>query len=39
MDMLQWWREDADWLIDPNDPVGSLAYRITFHPPTSCTVL
>jgi benzoyl-CoA reductase/2-hydroxyglutaryl-CoA dehydratase subunit BcrC/BadD/HgdB len=32
MDMLQWWREDADWLIDPDDPVGSLAYRISFHP-------
>jgi hypothetical protein len=32
MDILQWWREDADWLIDPDDPVGSLAYRVTFHP-------
>jgi benzoyl-CoA reductase/2-hydroxyglutaryl-CoA dehydratase subunit BcrC/BadD/HgdB len=32
MDMLQWWREDADWMIDPNDPVGSLAYRVSFHP-------
>jgi benzoyl-CoA reductase subunit B len=32
MDMLQWWREDADWLIDPDDPVGSLAYRVSFHP-------
>jgi benzoyl-CoA reductase subunit B len=31
MDMLQWWREDGDWLIDPDDPVGSLAYRISFH--------
>jgi len=32
MDMIQWWREDADWLYDPNDPVGSLAYRVSFHP-------
>jgi benzoyl-CoA reductase/2-hydroxyglutaryl-CoA dehydratase subunit BcrC/BadD/HgdB len=32
MDMLQWLREDADWLFDPNDPVGSLAYRVSFHP-------
>jgi benzoyl-CoA reductase/2-hydroxyglutaryl-CoA dehydratase subunit BcrC/BadD/HgdB len=32
MDILQWWREDADWLFDPDDPVGSLAYRVTFHP-------
>jgi hypothetical protein len=32
MDMLQWWREDADWLINPDDPVESLAYRISFHP-------
>jgi len=32
MDMLQWLREDADWLYDPNDPVGSLAYRVSFHP-------
>jgi benzoyl-CoA reductase subunit B len=31
MDMLQWWREDGDWMIDPKDPVGSLAYRISFH--------
>jgi benzoyl-CoA reductase/2-hydroxyglutaryl-CoA dehydratase subunit BcrC/BadD/HgdB len=31
MDMLQWWREDADWLYDPDDPVGSLAYRVSFH--------
>jgi hypothetical protein len=31
MDMLQWWREDGDWLIDPDDPVGSLAYRVSFH--------
>ena len=34
MDMIQWWREDADWLYDPNDPVGSLAYRVSFHPAT-----
>jgi len=31
MDMLQWWREDGDWLFDPDDPVGSLAYRVSFH--------
>jgi benzoyl-CoA reductase/2-hydroxyglutaryl-CoA dehydratase subunit BcrC/BadD/HgdB len=30
MDHLQWWREDADWLIDPDDPVASLAYRVQF---------
>jgi len=30
MDHLQWWREDADWLMDPEDPVASLAYRIQF---------
>ena len=28
MDHLQWWREDGDWLIDPDDPVASVAYRI-----------
>jgi benzoyl-CoA reductase subunit B len=32
MDILQWWREDADWMYDPDDPVGSLAYRVMFHP-------
>ena len=30
MDHLQWWREDADWLIDPDDPVASLACRAQF---------
>jgi benzoyl-CoA reductase/2-hydroxyglutaryl-CoA dehydratase subunit BcrC/BadD/HgdB len=30
MDHLQWWRERADWLIDPDDPVASLAYRDQF---------
>jgi benzoyl-CoA reductase subunit B len=30
MDHLQWWREDGDWLIDPEDPVASLAYRVQF---------
>jgi benzoyl-CoA reductase subunit B len=30
MDHLQWWRDDADWLIDPDDPVASLAYRVQF---------
>jgi benzoyl-CoA reductase/2-hydroxyglutaryl-CoA dehydratase subunit BcrC/BadD/HgdB len=30
MDHLQWWREHADWLIDPDDPVASLAYRAQF---------
>jgi benzoyl-CoA reductase/2-hydroxyglutaryl-CoA dehydratase subunit BcrC/BadD/HgdB len=30
MDHLQWWREDADWLLDPDDPVASLAYRAQF---------
>jgi benzoyl-CoA reductase subunit B len=32
MDMIQWLREDTDWLYDENDPVGSLAYRVSFHP-------
>jgi len=31
-DMIQWLREDTDWLYDENDPVGSLAYRVSFHP-------
>jgi benzoyl-CoA reductase/2-hydroxyglutaryl-CoA dehydratase subunit BcrC/BadD/HgdB len=30
MDHLQWWREGADWLIDPDDPVASIAYRVQF---------
>jgi len=30
MDHLQWWRDDPDWLIDPDDPVASLAYRVQF---------
>jgi benzoyl-CoA reductase/2-hydroxyglutaryl-CoA dehydratase subunit BcrC/BadD/HgdB len=30
MDHLQWWREDADWLIDSDDPLASLAYRVQF---------
>jgi benzoyl-CoA reductase/2-hydroxyglutaryl-CoA dehydratase subunit BcrC/BadD/HgdB len=30
IDHLQWWREDPDWLIDPDDPVASLAYRVQF---------
>jgi 2-hydroxyglutaryl-CoA dehydratase, D-component len=30
MDHLQWWRDDPDWLIDPEDPVASLAYRVQF---------
>jgi benzoyl-CoA reductase/2-hydroxyglutaryl-CoA dehydratase subunit BcrC/BadD/HgdB len=30
MDRLQWWREDADWLIDPDDPVASLACRVQY---------
>jgi benzoyl-CoA reductase/2-hydroxyglutaryl-CoA dehydratase subunit BcrC/BadD/HgdB len=30
MDHLQWWREDADWLIDPDDPLASLACRAQF---------
>ena len=35
MDHLQWWREDADWLIDPEDPVASIAYRAQFGPSNS----
>jgi len=35
MDHLQWWREDADWLIDPEDPVASIAYRVQFGPSNS----
>jgi benzoyl-CoA reductase/2-hydroxyglutaryl-CoA dehydratase subunit BcrC/BadD/HgdB len=31
MDHLQWWREDADWLIDLDDPVASLACRAQFR--------
>ena len=31
MDHLQWWRDDADWLIDSDDPVASLAYRVQFE--------
>jgi hypothetical protein len=27
MDHLQWWREDGEWLIDPDDAVASLAYK------------
>jgi hypothetical protein len=30
MDHLQWWRDDPDWLIDPDDPLESLAYRVQF---------
>lgn len=30
MDHLQWWRDDPDWLIDSDDPVASLAYRVQF---------
>jgi len=37
MDMLQWLREDTDWLYDENDPVGSLAYRVSFHLPICST--
>ena len=35
MDHLQWWREDADWLIDPEDPVASIANRVQFEPSNS----
>jgi hypothetical protein len=28
MDPLQWWRDDGDWLVDPEDPVASLAYKV-----------
>ncbi len=31
-DTSQWWRENAEWLIDPEDPVGNLAYRVSFGP-------
>jgi benzoyl-CoA reductase/2-hydroxyglutaryl-CoA dehydratase subunit BcrC/BadD/HgdB len=32
LDHLQWWRDDADWLIDRHDPVASLAYKAQFGP-------
>lgn len=35
MDHLQWWREDADWLIDPDDPLAGLVYRAQFEPSNS----
>jgi len=35
MDHDQWWREDADWLIDPEDPLAGLAYRVQFEPSNS----
>lgn len=35
MDLLQLWREKAEWLIDPEDPVGSLAYKVSLGPANS----
>ena len=34
-DMLSHWRGDAKWLLDPDDPLGNLAYR-TLTAPGNC---
>lgn len=34
-DHLRWWRDDADWLIDSDDPVASISYRLQFATPSA----
>jgi benzoyl-CoA reductase/2-hydroxyglutaryl-CoA dehydratase subunit BcrC/BadD/HgdB len=34
-DMLSHWRGDAKWMLDPDDPLGNLAYR-TLTAPGNC---
>jgi benzoyl-CoA reductase/2-hydroxyglutaryl-CoA dehydratase subunit BcrC/BadD/HgdB len=31
-DMLSHWRGDAQWMLDPDDPLGNLAYRTVVAP-------
>jgi benzoyl-CoA reductase/2-hydroxyglutaryl-CoA dehydratase subunit BcrC/BadD/HgdB len=31
-DMLSHWRGDAKWMLDPDDPLGNLAYRTVLAP-------
>jgi benzoyl-CoA reductase subunit B len=31
-DMLSTWRVDAKWMLDPDDPLGNLAYRTVLAP-------